>query len=650
MKKLIYILILVLAFSCASTQAQNYKTHKVRSGETVETIAKQYNVTPTAIYGLNPDSRKELKTNSVLIIPKAEVVIQEPKKTVSKELKGFKNHKVKRKETLYSLAKQYNVTQDEIKKHNTFLYANNLRKGDKLEIPIYKTTTTVEPVKSATQNYIVKPKEGKWRVAYQFGITVQELEDLNPEMGEVLQPGQSIIVPNLESKEVKTVDDRYSYYTVLPKEGFYRLKLKLNLEKEELEKLNPGLEETGLKSGMVLKVPFDSSIAAQNSGIEGNLLEGEQLITSDLITQVKLNDGSQKHIAIMLPFKLNKIDTDSVSDVKELIKKDRTLSISLDFHSGVLMALDSLKKLGLNLKVDVYDTKNMQSQVSSILRQNNFDETDVVIGPLMPKLFNNVASELKGKNIALVSPIAKTVDLNENVFQSRPSDEALVKKIVSHYKADSTAQIVVVSDLNNKATSTMLKREFSRASLVSSRTNKKTGKDAYYIFDQDLKNALKPGNNIVFLETDNAGLVSNVTSILNSLATNDIKITLATTNENRAFEGEEVSNYHLSNLHFTYPSISKTVNEEDNNSFVKKYKREYGVTPNAYAVRGFDLTMDVVLRLVSSNDLYQSVNDSPLTIYVENKFGYKKKLFGGYYNDTVYLVRYNDLKIDEIKD
>ena len=650
MKKLIYILILVLAFSCASTHAQNYKTHKVRSGETIETIAKQYNVTPTAIYGLNPDARKELKPNSVLIIPKAEVVSQEPKKTVSKELKGFKTHKVKRKETLYSLSKQYNVTQDEIKKHNTFLYANNLRKGDKLEIPIYKTITIIEPVKSSIQNYIVKPKEGKWRVAYQFGITVQELEDLNPDMGEVLQPGQSIIVPNLESTEVKIVDDKYSYYTVLPKEGFYRLKLKLNLEKEDLEKLNPGLEETGLKSGMVLKVPFNSSITAENSGIEGDLLLGEQTVTSDLTTQVKLSDGSQKNIAIMLPFRLNKINTDSVSDVKELIKKDRTLGISLDFHSGVLMALDSLKKLGLNLKVDVYDTKNMQSEVTSIIRQNNFGETDVVIGPLMPKLFNSVASELKGKNIALVSPIAKTVDLSENVFQSRPSDDALVKKIVSYYKADSTAQIVVVSDLKHKATSTMLKKEFTRASLVSSRTNKKTGKDAYYIFDQDLRNALKPGNNIVFLETDNAGFVSNVTSILNSLGTKDIKITLATTNENSAFEGEEVSNYHLSNLHFTYPSISKTINEDDDNSFVKNYKITYGVTPNAYAVRGFDLTMDVVLRLVSSNDLYQSVNDSPLTTYVENKFGYKKKLFGGYYNDTVYLVRYNDMKIDEIKD
>ena len=55
-----------------------------------------------------------------------------------------------------------------------------------------------------------------------------------------------------------------------------------------------------------------------------------------------------------------------------------------------------------------------------------------------------------------------------------------------------------------------------------------------------------------------------------------------------------------------------------------------------------------MLRLVTSEDLYMSANQYPLTTYVENKFAYKKKLFGGYYNDAVYLVKYSDLKIVEV--
>jgi hypothetical protein len=90
-------------------------------------------------------------------------------------------------------------------------------------------------------------------------------------------------------------------------------------------------------------------------------------------------------------------------------------------------------------------------------------------------------------------------------------------------------------------------------------------------------------------------------------------------------------------------------NENDDNSFIKKYTETYKVTPHSRAVLGYDLTMDTVLRLVTSSDLYMSVNETLLTEYVENKFAYKKKLFGGYYNDTVYLVKYDDLNIVEVE-
>ncbi|MCB0389475.1 MAG: peptidoglycan-binding protein, partial [Winogradskyella sp.] len=135
---------------------------------------------------------------------------------------------------------------------------------------------------------------------------------------------------------------------------------------------------------------------------------------------------------------------------------------------------------------------------------------------------------------------------------------------------------------------------------------------------------------------------------LNSMKNKERNIVLVTTNMNAAFEDDEVSNYHLSHLDFHFPTISKSYNEDDNNFFVKAYEKRYGITPNKVAVRGFDITMDVVLRLVSSEDLYLSVTEAPLTEYVENKFAYKKKFLGGYYNDTVYLVKYQDLKIVEV--
>lgn len=622
-------------FNCASTQAQNYKTHRVKSGETIESIAKEYSVTPYDIYALNPDAKKGLKDNALLIIPKSKVTSQTNTTTV-KELDGFKEHKVKRKETLYSLAQKYNVEQDDIKKHNPSLYSKNLRRGDRIKIPIYKTKQVVEVIET-TKDYTVLPKEGKWRIAYKFGITVDELEALNPDMNAVLTIGEVIKVPNITTEEVKEIDERYSYYTVLPKEGFYRLKLKLGVEQEDLEALNPGLKESGLKSGMVLKVPYSSQL---------NEAEAETS-SSNLSSHIKNYDA--KRIAILLPFRLDRVNTDSIYDAKKQIQNDNFLRSSLDFYSGILMAVDSLKNLGISLKVDVYDTKNQLSEVSYLLNSKDLESADAVIGPLMPKNLERVASDLKRKKVPVFSPNLKDLKLSDNVFQSMPSSDLLITKIVNFVKADSTKNhVIVISDSKNVATSNALKREFGSASLISSRKDKE-GKDSYYVMESDIVSKLKPGKNIIFLETENYTFVSNVTSILNSLNNEDHQIILTTTNMNGAFENDEISNYHLSNLNFHFPTVSKTYNEDDNNGFSKRYKLVYNETPNKTAVRGFDLMMDVVLRLSVSDDIYNSVNEFPLTEYVENKFAYKKHLFGGYYNDTIYVVKYQDLKIIEAK-
>ena len=125
-------------FGTAAIQAQDYRTHKIKVGETIESIAKQYKVTPYDIFSLNPDARKGLEVNTILIIPNSKIS-GDSEITTIQELDGFKEHKVRRKETLFSLSKKYGVSEEQIKKHNPELYSKNLRRGKRLKIPIYKT-------------------------------------------------------------------------------------------------------------------------------------------------------------------------------------------------------------------------------------------------------------------------------------------------------------------------------------------------------------------------------------------------------------------------------------------------------------------------------------------------------------------------------
>src|SRR5690606_28253781 len=116
----------------------------------------------------------------------------------------------------------------------------------------------------------------------------------------------------------------------------------------------PGLDETGLKAGMVLKIPFSSEFQLSSESPSTNLAS-------------KISDYETKHIAVMLPFRLNRVTIDSIEDTKNRLNRDAYLKSSIDFYTGVLTAIDSLKKLGVSLKVDVYDTKNEVSEISNIL-------------------------------------------------------------------------------------------------------------------------------------------------------------------------------------------------------------------------------------------------------------------------------------------
>lgn len=629
-----FLTVILFAFTmCLS--AQNYVEHKVKAGESIEDIAKKYMVTPFDIYALNPDAKSSLKPNTVLIIPNSKVK-NEPIKEESRELIGYKTHKVKRKETLYGISKKYNVSEEDIKKANRQLYSENLKKGDRIRIPKFKTFVSKQSYKNTLKKYRVQPKEGKWRVAYKFGITVAELEALNPNMKPILQPGDELNVPNIEDKEEKAIETEYNYYEVLPKEGFYRLKIKTGLTQEELEALNPELKDGGLKEGMILKIPDSIKTTANITSVETTKLES------------KLKNFKTKKLALMMPYRLNRIDTDSIEGAKEMIKNNRLLNIVLDFHIGVRMALDSAKQLGISTNLKVLDTRYQPSTTSQLLAENDFSDYDAVIGPIEEKSFDRVATALRRDRVPVIAALNKPKETYANVFQTIPDDKLLQKAMIDFIKKDSLkAKVVIISDQAHRAQSEMLRNEFPGAMTIYSQKSKKTGEDAHFIYPVQLENVFAAGKTIVFLETTNNAFVSSVVSMLNGLVVDGTEIVLVTLHKNNAFEGKDVDNNYLSNLKFHYPSIHKTFDEETSNGFVEAYRKEYGVSPSKYVARGFDITLDILLRLATEENLYDASSDVIETEYIENKFRYNKSLFGGYTNEAVYIVKFDDLRIVE---
>lgn len=644
MKKFVFVFGIV-AFSYFG-YAQNLKMHTVQAGESVKTIASFYKITVADIYALNPDAKSDFSVDMVLIIPEA-FLHQSNSTSTTKELVSYKVHRVRRKETLFSIAQKYDLTVEDIKAHNKELYSKNLRSGNKIYIPKFKLIP--KPSVNIIQKYTVLAKEGKWRIAYKFGISVPELEALNPNMGLYPKAGEILNVPNIAESEEKTIQDKqFSYYTVKPKEGFYRLEKKLGVTKIQLEALNPELVQQGLKLGMVLKIPKTSI----------------QNIASEFFPAVNLADSlvnfSTKNIALLLPFKAKSIDFDSLKLSKDQLKRDGYINISTDFYAGVVMAIDSAKRLGISTKLNVFDTNASPLDLKTHLLQTDLSNFDAILGPITPQNLELTAKYAKKDNVPVVSPFVKTKAVHSNLFQTLPDENWMRTKMINYVKSDTIPHnTLIIYDAKNIATAKYLKASLPDAALLTSEKNE-DGSEQFYLMLDAVQPVLFPGRTIVFLESNNEGFVSNVTSMLNAMngitilldeeeneTEIDREIILMTTSKNRAFDGVNVSNYDLSNLNFQYPSVN--FNSQISEDFEQKYITQFGTFPNKYAIRGFDLTMDILLRLSKYGTLYTQ-NFNFQTAYLENKFQYFSQPYGGYKNEAGYILKYEDLHIIKIQD
>ncbi|MFE3868754.1 LysM peptidoglycan-binding domain-containing protein [Flavobacterium sp. LS2P90] len=193
------------------------KKHTIVKGETVSSIAEKYEVNPSEIYKLNPKAKNLLKLNSVLLIPTSAEKNTNAKTKIAANYSG-KEHEVLVKETLYGIAKEYGITLKELNQANPTLETSGLKIGQKITIPgnaksnteiavsphSKKTSqntqveVTSENTNSSSEVTIIEvlPKESKYSIAKKYGISLKELDKVNPAIGvKSLRVGQKINIP-----------------------------------------------------------------------------------------------------------------------------------------------------------------------------------------------------------------------------------------------------------------------------------------------------------------------------------------------------------------------------------------------------------------------------------------------------------------------
>jgi len=548
----------------------------------------------------------------------------------------FITHKVKKKETLYSLSQKYEVTVDQIEAYNPALIRSGLKRKMTLRIPVYEIPVVVKAVVPETESYLVPPKATKWRIAYTYGITIQELEALNPSLKEGLKAGQTLQVPITTKDTLVGPSSAFNYYTVLPKEGYYRIEKKLGVGKKILDSLNPGLATTGLQVGMVLKVPLEFS---------GDLKVQDDLLVPkiDLLDSLSPLNRPLK-VGLLLPFKTKTLELDSLEKTKKLLKKRNLTQLAFDFYAGVRMALEVLAEKGIATELHVFDTQNKKASLNQLAQTSELATQDLIVGPLIPRNFDFISAQGRLRKIPKVAPLSyKKVQMRANVYQSIPPKQVLRERMLRHLDNVLTEEehVVVVADSLHRDIEKILMERYPYA--IKFRPEQGGYLDSK-LMDSLLLDSIP---NKVILESENFSLISSISSQLSGKISPSRPIQLFTTYRGMAYENPNIPNATFGSLGFTFTS-GYHPKVFDEGEMPDRFLNRFGMYPSKEAKRGYDLMLDLLLRITRTGDLEEGITLGE-TDYVESRFDYQLLPNGAAINQGVYLLKHQDDSITILK-
>ena len=238
------------------------KTYTVKSGDTLYGISNQFGVSVSELASLNGIKGSNLQVGRVLKIPS---------KSGTNPNNMFM-YTVKSGDNLYTIAKKYNTTVDEIKKLN-YLTNNNLYIGQVLRIPEMFTPQD-EMLLPNYINYTVKKGDNLYNIAKDNNITVDTIISDNSLSNNNLYIGQilKIRVPNtntvfeecygedyVEEPSINTIN-----YTVKKGDSLYSIANKYDTSVSNIIKLN-NLTNNNLSIGQILKIPSSNVNSTNNT-------------------------------------------------------------------------------------------------------------------------------------------------------------------------------------------------------------------------------------------------------------------------------------------------------------------------------------------------------------------------------------------------
>ncbi len=625
---------------------KDYYIHFTKEGQTIKSIANAYGITSENLVLANPEIKTGIHANQIIKIPVESSILPHQQSNVKQVETNDNNfdldqktddyifHIVKEKETIFSIEKKYNISEDELIKSNPEL-KNGLKFQSTIKIPLHQTKTAEKTLQVKQSNptpqklevqetqknsqglieYHVASKETLYGISKKFGIPIPELIRINPELKDGLKKDQIIKIPS--NSPEKNLNDTIEH-------------------------------KKGIKHAVLDTFPEKNTLKEKKT-TNTNVIATEVSQPSDCSTASKSN---VYRVALLLPLYLKESDSIITDDITKIKPATAYKSMRfLQFYEGALIAVDSLKKMGLNVNFYVYDVDEDTLKTGLLLRKQEMQKMNLIIGPFYSRNFKKVSVFAKKYNIPIVNPLSTREEILENnpyVFKFQPSNKAGFNETVNFLKKNySKHNILVIRYPRTNETSSYFN------TLKSEIINQENGKNLNFKevnnIDDIIKNLQSEPENIILALSENKAFVLNLLTKLNKKR-NDCKITIFGMPAWTELDMDPLYTQNL-NLHLFMPSFVDYHNNNTKN-FIKTFRESYKIEPeeSKYAFIGFDVTYYFLSALLQyGNDFkycLQNIKMDPLS----SKLQFKKTLNGGYDNQSVFIVRYKDFKMENVTD
>lgn len=520
---------------------------------------------------------------AMAIEPSSEVVVVNGKR--------YYVHTIEKGHTLYSLAKAYGVSEEDIMEANQGLEPSALGIGDRLYIPVRepsKREARSAKREAAAQaavgegEHLVLPGETVYSLSRRYGITEEQFLAWNGITASELKAGMKVRVA--EGVESATAEQPV-------KEG-RRRKMRETEQRDEREEPAQA-EEPSVEDLAVVPELIDSLMGRGEADayIYGDMALLDSLATQPLDVEfLRLGRSNTLKTVLMLPFHM----------------RGRVNPNYVDFYRGVLLAMEDLKREGFDIDLTVFDTENSVTRIKDIVAyEDAMLDAQLIIGPVHEDELRHVLSHAEDNNIPVVTPLADIEGVKSPVlFQMQSEDDYRYEKfkellspereLITIYAASNDyAYAAEMMALVGDRANLKLNFSFHREPFLYYRNNDGSNGSLYNLQALLRTNTAKTFIVVADKDTDIDRILTTLASLRSSIVDRGAVIGEYKVIGNRKWarlENIDRQSFFKNNVAFLVPYHAKR-SDDAIRLFDSRYLKAYRSLPSMFSYRGYDAAM-----------------------------------------------------------